>query len=584
VITEQTAVSQDGKAWFPLRLVLGANQPSEPGQTIPDSTSVAVLAAGLQGSAAEAQPPGPPVAIPTFVGQALSRGEYVFEYGRRFQAIFSRHGIWLVLALPLLCALVLFFVAVSLVSGRGSSTTQQIAEARIDREPRSPLVQGLPPETTREREGADHPRVEDASAAEDPRPRPLLGQALPREVSAPKPAEAEVVSNVEHEAPIDRVSDTAASAVVQEPIARRVPPGPPVPRRSPEDWLQEVREASVVVLSDAGQGSGFFVRSGQGILVVTNFHVVNDAAQLVIKRHDGAQYQVTAAQLFPETDLALLWCAGLPSDQPVLELRGQPPRVGEPCYVYGAPLGLSDSLTQGIVSALRTPSELQALGPLSATLQLLQTDAAISPGNSGGPILDANGQVIGIATMTRLGGQNLNFGVCATEVAARIQRLNLQPWERVSPRLARLTQKAAATLKYWGLLCAVVKDCKKGMAAINQQNTVDPATALAQLTLAAVVARTAAALVAQFDTSDVDPRAVTCGVTLIVFFTSIAEAYEGGINLAVAGDSRRARDLAAQKIAEALAKLLVSAVIIEAVRLDLSRDYGVEFPSIFSAE
>ena len=141
-----------------------------------------------------------------------------------------------------------------------------------------------------------------------------------------------------------------------------------------------------------GLGSGVVVNAGGAVL--TALHVVDGAAQVQVEFADGtrAAAQVMARQ--PEHDIAVLAVDRLPEVVVPAVLAGAPP-VGDTVFAVGNPLGLRASLTSGVVSATGrtiTPPSGPALDGL------IQFDAAVNPGNSGGPLLNRAGQVVGIVT------------------------------------------------------------------------------------------------------------------------------------------------------------------------------------------
>lgn len=154
-----------------------------------------------------------------------------------------------------------------------------------------------------------------------------------------------------------------------------------------------------------GSGSGFVVTWGR---LATNAHVIEGAHSVVARAVDGREWTLNRLQtLDTDRDLAILQ---LPSDctlRPLLTDTALP-REGERVVVVGSPRGLSASVSDGIVSAIRREN-----GPV-----LIQISAPISPGSSGSPVFDAAGRVIGVATMYIRDGQNLNFAVAAAELAA----------------------------------------------------------------------------------------------------------------------------------------------------------------------
>ena len=151
-------------------------------------------------------------------------------------------------------------------------------------------------------------------------------------------------------------------------------------------------EPSVVtVFTDDGLGSG--VVAGEGDVVVTNEHVVRGADQIELALADGERVAARVLATDAYTDLAVLEPER--TDLPAAQFRDELPQLGEPVLAVGSPLGFRNSVTLGIVSGVgREIPGAAAQAP--ALVNLIQTDAAISPGNSGGALVDADGQVVGI--------------------------------------------------------------------------------------------------------------------------------------------------------------------------------------------
>jgi S1-C subfamily serine protease len=152
-------------------------------------------------------------------------------------------------------------------------------------------------------------------------------------------------------------------------------------------------------------GSGFFLNDGR---IVTNLHVVRGAARVEVI---GANGQLLGSIPFAEAvseeaDLALL--PRLATTPQHLALATAKPEVGESVVVIGAPEGLSNTVSTGIVSAFR---------PVEGRPRM-QISAPISPGSSGGPVLNRRGQVIGVSLSILEGGQNLNFAVPLEDLRA----------------------------------------------------------------------------------------------------------------------------------------------------------------------
>ena len=162
-------------------------------------------------------------------------------------------------------------------------------------------------------------------------------------------------------------------------------------------------------------GSGFFLRPGQ---VVTNLHVVRGAVRAEIKTLDGK------GRVFPvngtlaideEGDLAML-SVETPTDRST-ELASELPEEGEPIFVIGNPLKLEGSVSDGIVSAVRE---------VPNSYRIIQITAPISHGNSGSPVFNMKGQVLGVVTVKVTNGQNINLALAAARVA-ELKAGKLQP-------------------------------------------------------------------------------------------------------------------------------------------------------------
>jgi serine protease DegQ len=182
---------------------------------------------------------------------------------------------------------------------------------------------------------------------------------------------------------------------------------PPAPDRStperPEDTepvgdlgvvprlVRELQPSVVAVLTDGGEGSGV-VYAPDGT-VVTNNHVVEGAADVRVAFVDGSRVDAEVVATDPRSDLAVLRVDR--TDLPPARFADRLPAVGELAVAMGNPLGFENSVTAGIISGLhRAIPGSAADNP--ALVDLVQTDAAISPGNSGGALLGGDGEVVGI--------------------------------------------------------------------------------------------------------------------------------------------------------------------------------------------
>jgi len=163
-----------------------------------------------------------------------------------------------------------------------------------------------------------------------------------------------------------------------------------------------------------GQGSGFII-SADG-LILTNAHVVRDAKDVTVKLSDRSEYSAKVLGSDPVTDVAVLRIDA--KNLPTVRL-GDPKQlgVGDPVLAIGAPFGFEQTATQGIVSA-----KGRSL-PGDAVVPFIQTDAAVNPGNSGGPLFSGNGEVIGINAQiySHTGGyQGLAFAI-PIDVALKVK-------------------------------------------------------------------------------------------------------------------------------------------------------------------
>ncbi|TDC73329.1 trypsin-like serine protease [Micromonospora sp. KC606] len=184
------------------------------------------------------------------------------------------------------------------------------------------------------------------------------------------------------------------------------PPGPAA--GVPSDLVAAAARALPGVVSvrvGAGGGSGFVI-DDQGH-IVTNNHVVAGGGTITVVGQDGRRLTARLVGRDPDSDIAVLRVDGA-GRLPALPLAPGQARVGEPVLAVGSPLGLSGTVTAGIVSALDRPVRLGG----GARQAAVQTDASINPGNSGGPLVNARGEVVGVNTAiaTLEGGGSIGIG------------------------------------------------------------------------------------------------------------------------------------------------------------------------------
>ncbi|MBD2123187.1 HhoA/HhoB/HtrA family serine endopeptidase [Trichocoleus sp. FACHB-262] len=165
---------------------------------------------------------------------------------------------------------------------------------------------------------------------------------------------------------------------------------------------------------ERGTGSGFIL-SADGRLM-TNAHVVAEADTVKVTLKDGRSFNGQVVGTDPVTDVAVVKISA--SSLPVVKLgKSQSLVPGQWAIAIGNPLGLDNTVTAGIISAIGRSSS--QVGVPNKRVQFIQTDAAINPGNSGGPLLNEQGEVVGINTAIRADAQGLGFAI-PIETAERI--------------------------------------------------------------------------------------------------------------------------------------------------------------------
>jgi S1-C subfamily serine protease len=199
---------------------------------------------------------------------------------------------------------------------------------------------------------------------------------------------------------------------------------------------------------ERGTGSGFIVsEDGQ---VLTNAHVVADTDTVQVTLKDGRTFEGKVVGVDSMTDIAAV---KIPAEQlPTAKIGNSQNLIpGQWAIAIGNPLGLDNTVTIGIISATdRTSSQV---GVPDKRVSFIQTDAAINPGNSGGPLLNAQGEVIGVNTAIRADAQGLGFAI-PVETAARVA--------------SELFTKGKAEHPYLGIEMVDLSPAKKQQ--INQEN------------------------------------------------------------------------------------------------------------------
>jgi serine protease DegQ len=208
-------------------------------------------------------------------------------------------------------------------------------------------------------------------------------------------------------------------------------------------------EPSVVTIShDQGTGSGV-VWSEDGV-VVTNAHVVGGARDVEVAFFDGRRADGRVRAVDEDTDLAVVDVER--QDLEPATFQEQLPQVGELAVAMGSPLGFQNTITAGIISGLHREIPGSAQQDIRSLVDLIQTDAAISPGNSGGALVNARGEVVGINVAyipPEQGAVAIGFaipGATAVDVVGQLLRTGRVSHSYLGVQPAQVTEEVAAQL------------------------------------------------------------------------------------------------------------------------------------------
>jgi len=233
-------------------------------------------------------------------------------------------------------------------------------------------------------------------------------------------------------------------------------------KRLPELVKRVLPSIVVVITYDEegkvlAQGSGFFIsRSGD---IITSRHVLQGAHRAEVKTAEGKTYPIRLIVAEDKEGDLVRASVDIPEKAVrALSVSSRVPEVGEQIIVVGSPLGLQQTVSEGIVSAIR---EFPHFG------RIIQINAPVSPGSSGSPVIDTEHKVIGVVTFLVPGGQNLNLAVPAERVT------------RLTPGKGKtLAEWRQGTLKEWlssaeglylrGLRFFLMKDCEKALLYFEQ--------------------------------------------------------------------------------------------------------------------
>lgn len=179
-----------------------------------------------------------------------------------------------------------------------------------------------------------------------------------------------------------------------------------------ENIIQSIKVSILKVQSNAGNGTGFVV-SKQGHILTCAHVLVGDRFQVISEHGDRRSVEVFGKD--ETSDLAILYAESL-TEPPLIFADPAMIAEGQTVYALGHPLGLDFTLSRGIISNRQR---------VRSGTSLIQTDVSLNPGNSGGPLVNEQGEVIGVANQILEGGQGLGFGIALQHVFAFASQMRI---------------------------------------------------------------------------------------------------------------------------------------------------------------
>lgn len=187
-----------------------------------------------------------------------------------------------------------------------------------------------------------------------------------------------------------------------------------------QELVKNTLQGVVMIETQGRSGTGFIV--GPQRFIFTNRHVVGSSKKVDVTYFDGTGFEGNLVFRSHEADFAVIQVDHPPEISPLPLCWNTYPNPGESIAVLGSPLGLANTVTKGIVSAVRT-SSTGSFNNIPEGVALIQTDASVNPGNSGGPMVNDKGEVIGIVTYKHSFGEGLGF---ATSIIDVLESLDVQ--------------------------------------------------------------------------------------------------------------------------------------------------------------
>jgi len=237
------------------------------------------------------------------------------------------------------------------------------------------------------------------------------------------------------------IDTTPAAGSASKLIGRDLPPNTPLRINGRDIKIQDLEK--LLNKMNMGSGTGFVVRDNG--YIVTNNHVVANAGKIEVSFQNGKSYDATVVGTDSFSDLAVLKIDG--KNLPILDFgNSSKVRPGEFSIAIGSPMGFKHTVTFGIISAVG-----RDVRDINGNINFLQTDAAINRGNSGGPLINMKGEVIGVNTaiITKQAAQNIGFAIPA-DIAKNViddlikDKMVHRPWIGIA--MAEVTEHVAESL------------------------------------------------------------------------------------------------------------------------------------------
>jgi len=225
-------------------------------------------------------------------------------------------------------------------------------------------------------------------------------------------------------------------------------------------------------------GSGFIYNFTGQYVVITNYHVVEDTVNITVTFSNGSTYPATILGADPYADLAILSIESQDTNfETISMVSSSTLQVGDPVIAIGNPFGLEGSMTTGIVSHLQRTITESLAGDYSIA-NIIQVSTPINPGNSGGPLLNYNGEVVGITTAIIQDSQGLGFAIPSSTILREIESLittgsyDQHAWLGVTgtDMTYEISQVLDINISYGWLITSVVNDGPADNAGIQGGN------------------------------------------------------------------------------------------------------------------